>query len=219
LSELYDRCLAAGVDATAVAPLLVPSIHFPGKFVVNPEELQALTGLARLAGAERCVETGSYSGSSAGAFLQVCRDVWSIDTNDLLFDEGFAQFYGRPHGPGWNLPLESRHRINFVWGMGREKLKLLVSDRRVTLFFHDSDHSYANVLDELTEAYQAGARAIAAHDLHVDETRGAWQAWIERCGITRAEIAPTGLGLGLWLSPGYYDQPSDTAKRKKTSAA
>lgn len=208
---LFEKCLGAGVPEADLAPVLVPSMHDPNGYVIFPQELRALTGLARMSGATRVVESGSYSGSSAGAVAMVCDDVWSIDTNDLFFDPGFAAYYGNPRGPGFRLPLETRHRVNFVWGIAKDKLRNLVSSRRPTMFFHDSDHSAANIQAELTAAFESGAVAIAAHDLNVPETRGGWNAWVAAHEINGAEFAATPLGLGLWLRTG--------SPRRKSSAS
>ena len=116
------------------------------------------------------VETGVASGRSSSFILQALHDndrgnLYSIelpkyypadkqpDDPSLLIDvEGNVEATGFiPEGkePGWLIPEFLKDRWMLILGESEKELpKLLQHLREIDLFYHDSDHSYKNMLFE-----------------------------------------------------------------------
>lgn len=205
--SLLDAARSAALSREMIAPFVFPAMVSSGHpadeaaYVIWPEELELLTGLYALARARRAVETGSFTGSSAGALQLVSDDVWSIDNGAFARDGGaFRSFYGPESvSPGFRLPEAIRHRVHFVWGNGPLKIPYVVHRAAPTLFFHDSDHGYDNTRAELEAACDAGAVALAAHDTSIPSCLAAWEDVIAARGITGAVNVETPLGIAICL--------------------
>ncbi len=117
------------------------------------------------------IETGVASGRSSWAILQALKDnnqgkLYSIDfpqffkgnTPEMFLEEtGHPEFRGFvPEGkmPGWLVPQELRPRWELILGKSSEKLpELLEKLGSIDIFYHDSDHSYENMMFEFETAW------------------------------------------------------------------
>jgi len=111
------------------------------------------------------VETGVASGRSSAAILQALADnnkgiLYSIDLDqkfagmpeEYITETGRTEFKGFvPHGkkPGWLIPDALKNRWELILGDSKIELPKLVSRlEEIDVFYHDSEHSYDNMLFE-----------------------------------------------------------------------
>lgn len=121
--------------------------------------------LTRLIKPEVVVETGVASGRSSSAILYALSQnnkgqLYSIDLPKYYQDkpkryqteENNSELAGfLPPGvkPGWLVPEELCNRWELFLGDSREELpKLLVRLGKIDIFYHDSEHSYQNMMFE-----------------------------------------------------------------------
>jgi hypothetical protein len=200
MTPLLVACQNLALPSDELKPFWVPNSVYPDRGVVEIEELALLSGFARYVKADHVIETGSYSGSSAGIFDEVCDDVWSIDTGAYFHHGEFRAFYGeKAIAAGFHLSDPIRHRINFLYGIGHLKIpRIRKWCSGVILFYHDSDHSYENVIAELNAGRNIGARAVAVHDVVYDQAcRAAWEDWVTANKPKASAISDTFWGLGM----------------------
>lgn len=111
-----------------------------------------LYALCRAFKPERVVETGPGTGISSSFILKALAEngigeMWSIEAGVLRVEPLKLKF-------GQFVPDDLRGRWHLAMGESRDLLPKLLSDiKRIDLFFHDSDHSYENMLWEFNEAW------------------------------------------------------------------
>ena len=115
---------------------------------------------------EIVVETGVANGFSSSFILQALEKnkrgrLWSIDLPNRPGEE-------IAHSAGWLVPDNLRVKWELIIGDSKEKLPQLVNElKKINIFFHDSDHSYGNVLFELNAVWDNIARGgvVLADDI------------------------------------------------------
>ncbi len=134
-------------------------------------EVMMLYTIIRMSKPEIVVETGVASGRSSWAILQALKDnnygkLYSIDLFEqfngkepemFFMDTGRPEFKGFvPEGqmPGWLVPNILRSRWELIIGRSSEKLpELLEKLGSIDIFYHDSEHSYENMMFEFITAW------------------------------------------------------------------
>ena len=128
-------------------------------------EVALLYIIVRLLRPSVVVETGVASGRSSSAILQALSDndkgfLYSIDLNqkftgkpeEYITDTGRTEFKGfipEEKEPGWLIPDELKNRWRLILGDSKIELPKLVSElKEIDIFYHDSEHSYGNMLFE-----------------------------------------------------------------------
>lgn len=113
-------------------------------------EVETIYVLLRTLKPQIVIETGVASGLSSLFILQALHDnnrgyLYSIDLPNA---DPMAQL---PEGakPGWLIPNNMKSRWNFIEGRSSEKLlPILKTLKYADLFFHDSEHTYHNMMYE-----------------------------------------------------------------------
>lgn len=109
--------------------------------------------LCRIIQPEIVVETGVAEGFSSAFILYALEKnhkghLYSID----LPNQPGQELKGNKY-TGWLIPENLKSRWTLILGPSREKLPpLLANLKKVNIFYHDSDHSYDNMLFEFKEA-------------------------------------------------------------------
>lgn len=128
-------------------------------------EVALLYIIVRLLRPSVVVETGVASGRSSAAILQALYDnnkgfLYSIDLNqkfsgqpqEYVTNIGRTEFKGfipEDKEPGWLIPNKLKNRWKLILGDSRIELPKLVSElQEIDIFYHDSDHSYDNMIFE-----------------------------------------------------------------------
>ena len=94
------------------------------------------------------LETGVSDGISTLSILLALEEnqkgsLYSIDFPDI----GMPKLYGKP--PGWIIPPHLKKRWCLIVGKSSDELKPLLNRLKcVDVFFHDSEHSYINMMRE-----------------------------------------------------------------------
>lgn len=135
------------------------------------EELIFLYCLVRLVAPEKVLETGVANGSSTCAILEAmrCNGKGTLYSIDLVFKQDAALDCRLSEAnikmedcttipcdkePGWLVPHEWRDRWEFIEGDSLEEMpKLLMSTGPIDIFFHDSVHTEAHMLQEFRIVY------------------------------------------------------------------
>ena len=159
--------------------------------VMYLEDMRMMYAAVRAFGIRVAVETGSYTGMSAQAMRLAGANVLSIDDYSYEFTAS--------RGPGCGIaPSALRDSIQWLVGKGVNVLAALPSHILLHpwLFLHDSDHKYANVLQELRLAYEMGAAVILCHDVRDWPEDGTGQAFQEFLAETKME-GRTHCNLGI----------------------
>jgi len=108
--------------------------------------------LTRLLRPKVAVETGVFAGVSSSFILKALNangsgELYSIDLPDPFWNKIGKQ-------PGFAVSKELRRNWSLTLGPSSETLeRLLMSLRSIDFFFHDSDHSYENMLYEFNTAW------------------------------------------------------------------
>jgi predicted O-methyltransferase YrrM len=108
--------------------------------------------LTRLLRPKLVVETGVFAGVSSAFILKALDfngsgELYSIDLPDPFWKKIGKQ-------PGFAVSRELKKNWNLTLGRSCETLeRLLTSLRSIDFFFHDSDHSYENMLYEFTTVW------------------------------------------------------------------
>lgn len=112
---------------------------------ISKDEVRCLYAVVRLKEPLIVIETGMGSGVSTTAILSALRGRGKL----ISIDPGIP--YGRgDKRVGFLIPEELRKNLEYVKGTSSEKFNLILpSLKHVDVFFHDSDHSYDNVMFEL----------------------------------------------------------------------
>lgn len=128
--------------------------YFYGQNMFGANEIYAISRLSR---PNVVVETGVAAGYSSAFILQALRDndlghLYSIDIGKREFDDVTLP---TDREIGWLVPHTLRRRWTLNIGSSSEKLKPLL-DRlgEINLFYHDSEHSYENMMFEFETAWE-----------------------------------------------------------------
>lgn len=119
-----------------------------------PLRAPTLYVLCRLLEPEIIVETGVADGFSSFFILNALQankkgHLYSID---LPNQPGQELKDGKI--TGWFVPESLKNRWTLIIGSSKERLPLLLSElKEVNIFYHDSDHSYENMMFEFKEAW------------------------------------------------------------------
>lgn len=174
-------------------------------------EVMMLYIVTRLSRPETIIETGVASGRSSWALLQALKDndygkLYSIDfpqhfmgdTPEMfLMESGRPEYRGFvPEGkmPGWLVPQELRTRWELILGKSSEKLpELLGRLGSVDIFYHDSDHSYENMMFEFETAWPKISRGgfLLSDDI---KWNNAFMGFVNKNDIKKCSIF-SGFGL------------------------
>ena len=112
----------------------------------------AIYVICRIFKPEIVVETGVADGFSSSFILKALE----LNNKGKLFSIDLPNQPGQEinNEPGWLVPNELRHRWKFILGNSKDKLPVLLKElKRIDLFYHDSDHSYENMMFEFREAW------------------------------------------------------------------
>lgn len=153
----------------------------PDMPVMSMQESRLLCAVARRAKVRVAVETGSFTGASASAMELAGTTVFSIDNWSCkeTQQKGVGCLIRDP---------ELHNRIIWLYGKGVDKIPQIARffGNLRWMFFHDSDHSYKNTLDELNMAANYGAYVFACHDIEHSTGEGtdkAFRAFAEGRGM------------------------------------
>ena len=123
----------------------------PAGFGQRSFEWSAIYRLVRLLRPDTIVETGVADGRTTAIILLALEEngkgmLYSID----------VPYPGLPSGkmPGWIIPEELRKRWRLTVGSSAEHLKPLLQElKEIDIFFHDSLHTYDNMMFEFETAW------------------------------------------------------------------
>lgn len=111
--------------------------------------------LCRISKPEVVIETGVADGFSSAFILRALEKnqkghLYSIDLPNQP-----GQGLGNNKQTGWLVPEEFKHRWSLIFGSSQNKLPALLQDLgKIDIFFHDSDHSYQNMMFEFNQAWR-----------------------------------------------------------------
>lgn len=115
----------------------------------------ALYVLCRIIRPVTIVETGVAEGFSSSFILQALENsqnghLYSIDLPNQPGEELSEGKY-----TGWLVPEELKNRWSLMLGSSKEKLPLLLEGLKcIDIFYHDSEHSYQNMLFEFKTVWK-----------------------------------------------------------------
>ena len=115
--------------------------------------------LCRLVKPEVVIETGVASGYSSTFLLQALED----QDDGHLYSVDISRLGGSNMPPereiGWLIPPWLRERWTFVLGASRNVLEPLLNGLgKVDIFYHDSEHTYSNMMFEFETALRYASR-------------------------------------------------------------
>ncbi len=180
LLKLFSYCLARASYKRRLSLLLGVNIHEVDKFyaeindssfmkeilskaglkkgffnfsMTNILRAPTLYVLCRLLRPEIVVETGVADGFSSAFILNALTvnnkgKLYSIDLPNQL-----GQELKKGKATGWLVPGELKKRWNMIIGSSKDKLPQLLKElKQIEIFYHDSDHSYENMMFEFKES-------------------------------------------------------------------
>lgn len=110
---------------------------------LTPLKCQLLYAIVRMKKPSKVVETGVSEGVSSTLILSALERNGAGRLSSIDVDPNVGRI----------VPGGLRHRWRLVIGSSREKLRGEVQDGQTDVFFHDSDHSYENMLFEFNECW------------------------------------------------------------------
>jgi hypothetical protein len=176
LGDNFDASLAKNVLKEIYANDFVPmnqqdNISLPGN---KPTYLfgKFLYFIVRCAQPEVIVETGVAHGVSSWTILNALHKnrkgkLYSIDLPNQDLKSYNPQ--NIQQGSGWAVPDLLRERWELRLGSSRELLPRLIDElKSIDIFFHDSDHSYENMMFEFEAVYSSvkPGGLILSDDVH-----------------------------------------------------
>ncbi|MEM0134755.1 MAG: class I SAM-dependent methyltransferase [Thermoplasmatales archaeon] len=116
---------------------------------ISKDEVRAIYCIIRERKPDVVVETGMGPGVSTTSILSAMKNRGKL----ISIDPGLP--YGKGDKEvGFIIPSRLKHRLEYVRGTSSEKLQIVLNSlERLDVFFHDSDHSYENVMFELTTVW------------------------------------------------------------------
>lgn len=121
--------------------------------MLSPLRAPAIYVTCRMFKPEIVVETGVASGFSSAFILQALE----LNQKGRLFSIDLPNQPGQEieNETGWLVPKNLRYRWKLILGSSKEKLPVLLRDlERVDLFYHDSEHSYENMMFEFNTVWK-----------------------------------------------------------------
>jgi hypothetical protein len=217
ITERYDRLRSEGRTSLAQPPEQLQATMTALLRPTWPEPVMALTpwhGFLYLAAREArprvVVETGVWYGWSSAALLQALHDngegrLISIDlptaqqtTRQVGADVVQSALLAPSHSVGSSVPSELRDRWDLRLGDALRVLpELFRTERPISIFIHDSLHTY----DHMTAEYTLGFEALAPGGLLVsDDIRmnAAWEDFCRSHGIAPTQLARRRTGEGTF---------------------
>ena len=131
--------------------------NYPYLGQMDKRKNQVLYALVRITKPEIAVETGVAAGVSSSIILNAMKmngrgRLYSIDADLRSFD-GVTLPLGKP--VGFLIPKDLREHWQLVIGFSKEVLEALLKKlETIDLFFHDSEHSYENMMFEYSTAWK-----------------------------------------------------------------
>lgn len=110
--------------------------------------------ICRLLRPTKIIETGVCDGFSSAFILYALSEnnFGNLYSIDLPNQPGHEISHDR--AAGWIIPNELKTRWELILGSSRERLpSLLQKLNKIDIFYHDSDHSYENMMFEFNSAY------------------------------------------------------------------
>lgn len=129
------------------------SIGFFHLNMLSPLRAPAIYVICRILKPEIVVETGVADGFSSSFILQALE----LNQKGRLFSIDLPNQPGQKieNETGWLIPKNLRHKWKLILGSSEEKLPTLLRDlERVDLFYHDSEHSYKNMMFEFNTVWK-----------------------------------------------------------------
>lgn len=116
---------------------------------ISKDEVRSIYSIIREREPETVIETGMGSGVSTTSILSALNKRGKL----ISIDPGLP--YGKGDREiGFIIPNKLKSKLEYVKGTSSEKLKdVLASLQKLDVFFHDSDHSYQNVIFELNSVW------------------------------------------------------------------
>jgi hypothetical protein len=163
---------------------------------VRPADLYVI---CRIRKPDVVVETGVASGLSSAHILQALDDnssgkLYSIDLPNADTEELLGKVITRlPEGrtSGWVVPDWLRGRWDLRIGKSGDLLPPLLEElTRVSIFLHDSEHSFDNMTFEFNQAWPRLVKGgyLIADDVNLPASRGAFYSFAKREGRTPARV-------------------------------
>ncbi len=153
----------------------LPGVSLPGN---KPVHLfgKFLYFIVRCAKPEIMIETGVAHGVSSWTILNAMHrngmgKLYSIDLPNLDLKSYNPQNISQQSG--WVVPDLLRQKWELLLGSSNELLPPLIQKLgKIDIFFHDSDHSYQNMMFEFKEIYPALKKSglIISDDVHKNES-------------------------------------------------
>jgi predicted O-methyltransferase YrrM len=116
---------------------------------ISKDEVRTMYAVMKFRNPSTVIETGMGPGVSTTTILSAVDNeavVISIDP-DIPYGKGDKEL-------GFVIPEGMKSRLHYVKGTSREMLaKVLKSLKSVDIFFHDSDHTYDNIMFELNTVW------------------------------------------------------------------
>lgn len=129
----------------------------PTGALLNPGEMRIIYATVRLVKPKIMIETGVSSGSTTSIILKAMEKneigkLFSIDLHPSSKES--EEWIPDSKESGWIIPDELRSRWELHYGKTKDILKpLLDKFEEIDIFFHDSDHSYENMMYEFETSY------------------------------------------------------------------
>ncbi len=116
---------------------------------ISYDEIRVIYTIVKVMNPITIIETGMGSGVSTTAMLAASND----EANVISIDPG--EPYGKGDKEvGFLIPMNLRKKHKFIKGTSKQKMKEVLSYvDKVDIFFHDSDHTYENIMFELNEVW------------------------------------------------------------------
>lgn len=136
--------------------------------IVSPLREQTLYVLCRIIKPEIVVETGVSEGFSSSFILHALEEnkrghLYSIDLPNRP-----GQILPNGRTTGWLVQEEFKYRWTLILGSSKEKLPILLNTlKNIDIFYHDSDHSYENMMFEfqLAKSYFKEGGLLLSDDI------------------------------------------------------
>ena len=142
------------------------------------------------------IETGVAAGVSSYFILKAMQEnkkgeLISIDLPNYTNKKGYINkngeldktFTPKRKGVGWVVPGEFRNRWQLILG---DSMKILPKiNKRIDMFYHDSDHSYECMNFEYNWAMRNKVRYVASDDINCSK---AWQNFINKNNLDSVNI-------------------------------
>jgi hypothetical protein len=177
--------------------------YSPGVALNNGHLL--LYSLVRASAPTLVVETGVASGVSSYFILSAmdrngAGTLISVDLPNLENSAGYVNrdgaldrvFTPPQKGVGWVVPASKRGRWRLLQGRSMDILPTI--HERVSLFLHDSDHSYSNMTEEFEWARDSGATIILSDDIGWNS---AWRDFTARHKVFHVESGNLGIAIRM----------------------